>query len=128
VAVTSYLLATASVHTTAAAADCLGDRLDPADTVTVVAVREPDAPGRDVGDAANVARSRLAAAAPTVETREGDPETEIRAAIDDHDPDELLLGPRRGVADTHAGVGSTARALLADLDRPAVVLPLPDLD
>lgn len=125
---TRYLVATSSVHVTAAAADYLQGRLDPgADEVVVVAVREPGAAERDAGDAANVARSRLAAAMPETETREGDPAEAIRAAVAEHDPDEVLLGAHRGTAGA-SGVGSTARALLTDLDRPAVVVPLPDLE
>ena len=120
-------MATSSVHVTAAAADYLQERLDPAaDGVVVVAVREPAAPNRDAGDAANVARSRLAAAAPTVETLDGDPTEALLAAVAEHDPDEVLLGPHRGVEGAE-GVGSTARALLERADRPVVVVPLPEL-
>ncbi|WP_336336289.1 universal stress protein [Haloarcula brevis] len=122
---TTFLLATGSVHVTAAAADYLQDRLDPAtDEIVVVAVRDPDAPSRDAGDAVNVARSRLAAFAPTTETRAGAPLTELLAAVDEHDPDELIVGPHRGTDDSD-GVGSTAAALLARADRPVVVVPLP---
>jgi nucleotide-binding universal stress UspA family protein len=124
---TDFLVATSSVHVTAAAADYLTARADPAtDDVVVVGVRDPDAPQRDAGDAVNVARSRLAALAPTTEIRDGDPETEVRAAIEAHDPDEILLGAHRGTADSE-GVGSTARALLVEADRPVVVVPLPSL-
>lgn len=121
-----FLLATSSVHVTAAGADYLQDRLDPDDDddIVVVAVRDPDAPSRDAGDAVNVARSRLAGFMPTTETREGDPVTEVLAAVDEHDPDELIIGPHRGTDDSD-GVGSTARELLARVDRPVVVLPLP---
>lgn len=120
-------MATSSVHVTAAAADYLQDRLDPAtDGVVVVAVREPDAPERDAGDAANVARSRLATAAPTVETVDGDPTDALLDAVAEHDPDEVLIGPHRGVEGA-AGLGSTARALLDGADRPVVVVPLPAL-
>ncbi|MDS0220193.1 universal stress protein [Haloarcula sp. S1AR25-5A] len=123
---TTFLLATSSVHVTAAAADYLQTRLDPAgdDDIVVVAVRDPDAPSRDAGDAVNVARSRLAAFMPTTETKAGDPVTEILAAVDEHDPNELLIGPHRGIDDS-SGVGSTARELLTRVDRPVVVLPLP---
>lgn len=125
---TRYLVATSSVHVTAAAADYLRDRIDPgADEVVVVAVAEPDAPARDAGDAANVARARLAGAMPTTETRSGDAVEELLAAVDDHDPDEVVIGASRGEAGA-SGVGSTAPALLAELDRPVVVVPLPDLD
>ena len=122
---TTYLVATASVHVTAAAADYLLDRLDPAtDSVIVVGVEEPDAPARDVDDAANVARSRLAAAMPEIAMRTGDPTEELLAAIDERDPDEVIVGAHRGTADS-SGVGSTAQRLLAAADRPVVVVPLP---
>ncbi|MFC6974905.1 universal stress protein [Halomicroarcula sp. GCM10025709] len=124
---TEYLVATASVHVTAAAADYLQDRLDPsADSVVVVAVRDPDASARDAGDAANVARSRLAAAMPTTETRDGDPTEELLAAIDEHDPDIVLLGANRGTEGAE-GIGATAQAVLSAATRPVVVVPLPDL-
>ena len=124
---TRFLVATSSVHVTAAAADYLQERLDPGeDEVVVVAVDEPEAPDRDPGDAANVARSRLAAATPTVDTREGDPLDELLAAVDEHDPDEVLIGTHRGAAGAE-GLGSTAALVLERLDRPVVVVPLPDL-
>jgi nucleotide-binding universal stress UspA family protein len=120
-----YLVATSSVHVTAAAADYLQTRLDPGeDSVVVVAVREDGS--RDAGDAANVARSRLAAAMPATEIREGDTVEELRGAIDEHDPDVLLVGANRGTEGA-SGVGSTATALLETADRPVVVVPLPDL-
>lgn len=123
---TTFLLATSSVHVTAAAADYLEARLDPAGDhdIAVVAVRDPDAPSRDAGDAVNVARSRLAAYAPTTETIAGDPVEEILSAVEKHDPDELLVGPHHGAANS-AGVGATATALLGRVDRPVVVVPLP---
>ena len=124
---TEYLVATASVHVTAAAADYLQRRLDPSeDSVVVVGVREPERHERDAGDAANVARSRLAAAAPETELREGDPATEVLAAIEAHDPDVVLIGANAGTEGT-SGVGGTATELLASADRPVVVVPLPDL-
>jgi nucleotide-binding universal stress UspA family protein len=124
---TDYLVATSSVHVTAAAADYLQGRIDPGeDSVVVVAVRDPDAPDRDAGDAANVARSRLAAAAPTTELKEGEPVAELRAAIEERDPDVVVIGANRGTAGA-SGVGSTARALLAETDRPVVVVPMPEL-
>jgi nucleotide-binding universal stress UspA family protein len=150
---TRFLVATASVHVTAAAADYLQDRIElGADEVVVVGVDAPDAPARDLADAANVARARLAAATPTAETREGDVVGELLAAADEHDPDEVVIGTTRGKA-SGPGVdgttptdrkgpsmderranadreqpGSTARALLDELDRPVVVVPVPALD
>jgi len=124
---TEYLVATASVHVTAAAADYLQGRLDPSeDSVVVVGVREPGSHERDAGDAANVARSRLAAAMPETELRDGDPAVELLAAIDDRDPDVVLVGANAGTEGA-AGLGSTATALLERADRPVVVVPLPDL-
>ncbi|WP_276252017.1 universal stress protein [Haloarcula rara] len=124
---TDYLIATASVHVTAAAADYLQGRLDPSeDSVVVVGVREPGRHERDAGDAANVARSRLAAAMPETEVREGDPTTELLAAINDHDPDVVIAGANAGTEGA-SGVGSTTATLLERLDRPVVVVPLPDL-
>lgn len=123
---TDYLIAASSVHVTAAAADYLQGRLDPSeDSVVVVGVRESGRHERDAGDAANVARSRLAAAMPETEIREGEPTAELLAEIDDHDPDVVLLGANAGVAGA-SGVGSTATELLERVDRPVVVVPLPD--
>lgn len=135
---TRYLLATASVHTTAAAADYLGDRLIADDEVLVVTVDEPDLDGRDAGDAANVARTRLLPATVEVLERAGDPAEEIRALLADRDVDVLVVGPRRGDPGAGGGVdggetgdegalGSTTRALLGRVDVPVVVVPLAEL-
>jgi len=136
-AMTSYLLATASVHTTAAAADYLGDGLTADDEVVVLTVTEPDLDERDAGDAANVARSRLLPAVVDVLEREGDPAEAIRAVLAERDVDTLVLGPRRGDPGSGDGAesdatdaeppGSTVRALLGTVDVPVVVVPLPDL-
>ncbi|WP_135365152.1 universal stress protein [Halosimplex halophilum] len=150
---TRYLLATASVHTTAAAADYLGDRLAADDEVVVLTVAEPDLDGRDAGDAANVARSRLLPATVEVLEREGEHASaqpprndevgsadlvaeEIRTVLADRDADVLLLGPRRGDPEAsgeggdstdHEAPGSTVRALLGDVAVPVVVVPVPAL-
>ena len=106
---THFLVATSSVHVTAAAADYLQGRLDPTnDEVTVVA------------------RSRLAAVTPTTETVEGEPTEELLAAVSEHDPGEVIVGPHRGVEGA-TGPGSTVQSLLSSVDRPIVVVPLPDL-
>lgn len=129
---TRYLLATASVHTTAAAADYLADRLTADDEVIVLTVDESGLDARDAGDAANVARSRLLPATVAVVEREGDPTEEIRAVLAERAVDALVLGPRRG--DPEAGTGgvadapgSTVRALLGDAAVPVVVVPVPEL-
>lgn len=124
---TRYLLATASVHTTAAAADYLAPRLSADDEVVVVSVDESDRLDRDIDDAANVARSRLVPASIEVRRRAGDPAAEIRAAIADVDADVAVVGPRRGDPDSGAALGSTTRTLLETVEIPAVVVPLSDL-
>ncbi|WP_415378995.1 universal stress protein [Halosimplex sp. TS25] len=132
---TRYLLATASVHTTAAAADHLADRLTADDEVLVVTVAEPDLDERDAGDAANVARTRLLPATVEVLEREGEPAEEIQAVLAERDADVLLVGPRRGDPEKSGstgsadrdGPGSTVRALLGSVDVPVVVVALPEL-
>ncbi|QPV61726.1 universal stress protein [Halosimplex litoreum] len=149
---TRYLLATASVHTTAAAADYLAGRLTADDEVVVLTVDEPDLDSRDAGDAANVARSRLLPATVRVLEREGERAAgvpprndevgaadlvaaEIRVLLDEREVDALLLGPRRGDPDASevggesdgGAPGSTVRALLGDVAVPVVVVPAPEL-
>lgn len=123
---TTVLLATASVHTTAAACDYLGPRIGPEDSVVVLTVLEPGMPERDAGDAANVARTRLVE--PAVETlvREGEPGEAILAVATERDVDEVVLGATRGDPGAAGDPpGSTVRAVLAATDRPVVVLPTP---
>jgi len=93
---TRVLVATASVHTTAAACDYLEGRLDGDDTVVVLTVEDDTVAGRDAGDAANVARTRLFE--PTIEpiTGEGEPATEIQVVAEQEAIDEIVLGQVRG--------------------------------
>jgi len=119
------LVATASVHTTAAACDYLEGRLDSDDSVVVLTVEDDTVAGRDAGDAANVARTRLFE--PTIETitREGEPATVIRAVAEQDAIDEIVLGQVRGDPDLAGDApGSTVRALLAETDYPVVVIPV----
>lgn len=135
---TRFLVATDSVHTTAAACDYLQDRLTPDDVVRVVGVVEDGsrdvhespsdslanrnaARSGDAGDAVNVAGARLAV--PDVETavREGDPADELRAELDVGAVDELVLGARH--PGPGPGLGATARELVGHVDVPCVVLP-----
>jgi nucleotide-binding universal stress UspA family protein len=122
---TTFLLASTSVHTTAAAADYLEGRLSASDSVTVLGVVTPETPERDLGDAVNVARARLAPATVDVEQRDGDPAAAIESVADAIDADEILLGPRRGTPQQRGqpGLGSTAAAVAGDSDRPVVVVP-----
>jgi len=125
---TTFLLATASVHTTAAACDYLTERVTADDTVLVVSVTEAGVDARDTGDATNVARTRLVA--PTVETitEEGHPSEIVQELVAERGVDEVLIGPRRGDPDVTPGLGGTAADLLVSLDVPVVVIPLPDLE
>lgn len=126
---TRFLVATDSVHMTAAACDYLQERVDADDEVVVVAVSE-EADGeseRDAADAANVAQVRLATADVVVDTRKGDPGPEIEAAVDAHDADELVIGSPSGEPGTDRRVGSTAQSLVANADVPVVVVPLQSL-
>jgi len=119
--VTTYLLATDSVHATAAGCDYLGERLDPGDSVLALAVVEGEEKAvggeeaRDVADALNVAEVRLPGAV-EIEQREGDPADAILAAAAEHDVDEIVL-----VAD-ESGAGSTIGAVSAGADRPVRVV------
>lgn len=125
-----YLVATDSVHTTAAACDYLLDpgRLAPDDVVHVLTVAPSD--DRDAGDAANVAGARLAGRA-IVETeiREADSGTAetVLSVAGEVDADVLVLGGRGGTPDSTPGLGETARAVLERASVPVVVVPLPDL-
>lgn len=119
------LVATASVHTTAAACDYLAGRLNVDDTVLVLTVEEPGLAGRDAGDATNVARTRLPT--PTVESlvREGEPAPAIAAVASEYDVEQILVGTQQGDPERAGSPpGSTVQALLADLSRPLVVLPV----
>jgi nucleotide-binding universal stress UspA family protein len=124
---THYLVATRSVHTTAAACDYLTEELAPDDRVTVLTVAD-ETGDRDGGDALNVAVARLSGLA-TVEQerREGGPGEEILAAADAVGADRLVLGSRQGEPGTPRHVGETATHVLANANVPAVVVPLPDL-
>jgi nucleotide-binding universal stress UspA family protein len=127
---TTVLVGTDLVHTTAAACDYLAPRLDSDDTVSLCSVPDGPVSERDAGDAANVARTRLVE--PTVDILDPDsfPDAEtvsavLRAAATAHDVDELVVGAHRGDPET-AGEppGSTVRDLLADAQRPVVVVPV----
>ena len=121
---TRYLVATASVHTTAIACDYLHPRVGKDDEVFVLAVREPPLEDRDPGDATNVARTRLVTPSVETLTREGDPATEIRAVATEREVAVVVVGPRRGDPETSGTApGSTVRTLLGESPRPVVVLP-----
>ncbi|WP_256393459.1 universal stress protein [Natronoarchaeum rubrum] len=140
-----YLLATDSVHTTAAACDYLQERAGPDDGVRVVHVqadtgerdsssprstssREDAGDARDGREALNVATVRLGAVTEVeTEQRSGSPAVELLAAAAEFDADEIVLGVHGGEPGAESAVGSTARAVLGDADRPVVVVPQEEL-
>jgi nucleotide-binding universal stress UspA family protein len=116
------VVGTASVHTAAAACDYLAGTEER--VVLVTAVEEGMA-RRDAGDAGNVARTRLLGA--TVETvrRAGEPATVIREVAAERDAGRVVVGTRRGDPEqADEPPGSTVRALLAETERPVVVVPV----
>lgn len=126
---TRFLVATASVHATAAACDYLTDRLGPDDEVHVLTVRAgaDESDPRDAGDATNVATVRLAGTDADVRTieREGEPAPEILRYAEEIDADELLLAAHDGPPGADPpDVGDTARRVLTGADRPVVVVAL----
>lgn len=120
----TFLLATSSVHTSAAACDYLTPRLEADDTVMVLGVDEPDTPERDIGDAINVARARLAPATVWTERREGEPSDAIDELAADVEADEIVIGQHRGDPEVQrSSLGETARTVAGGADRPIVVVP-----
>lgn len=119
---TLFLVATDSVHTTAAACDYLEDRLTDGDTAHVLALVGGGVDERDAAEALNVAGVRLPGA--ETEQHTGDPTDRILAVAADRAVDEIVVGARGGDPATRAdGLGSTASSVLATADRPVVVLP-----
>lgn len=120
-----YLVATDSVHTTAAACDYLTERLDSDDRVTVVSVPGEDA--RDADDALNVANARLIGTA-DVETErldaEADPASAVLAAANARNADVIVVGPHAGTPSAGPALGSTARRIAEGADVPVVIVPL----
>lgn len=118
------LIATDSVHTTAAACDYLEPRLDGDDTVAVVTVPADEA--RDAEDALNVATARLLGRADVrtarLDAADGDPTEAILAAIDDRSPDTVVVGRHAGAPGAGPGLGGTARRVIEGADRPVVVV------
>ncbi|WP_254530924.1 universal stress protein [Natrinema gelatinilyticum] len=125
-----YLVGTDSVHTTAAICDYLVDRATAEDTVTVLAVANAtdQTAHRDGQEALNVAPVRLATVG-DVETnfRSGNPADVLLDAVRDVDADEIVIGAHSGDPDATRDLGSTARHLLEEADRPVIVVPIPSL-
>lgn len=126
---TRFLLATDSVHTTAAACDYLVGRVTGEDTVTVLTVREKGADPRDGGDALNVATARLGAEVTVeTETRNGNPADAVVSAAAALGADEVVVGSRGGAPGRSDRLGGTARAVLEAASVPVVVVPMGDLE
>ena len=119
-----FLIATDSVHTTAAACDYLQERLGSDETVTVVTV--PGANSRDADDALNVATARLAGFAEVESERletDTDPASAILSAATNRSADVVIIGPHTGVPESGSSLGSTARRIIEAAEVPVVVVP-----
>lgn len=126
---TTTVLATASVHTTAAACDYLGPRLGGDDRVIALAVAAGPVSERDAGDATTVARTRLPGVDVETRVESGTPASVIHRVAEAADADQLLLGSRRGDPESAAEApGTTLRTVLEDAPCPVVVIPQPGLD
>ena len=134
----TFVVVTDSVHTSATLCDYLRDRLVDTDTVYGIAVVDPSAPAdarRDAEDALNAHRVRLSALA-TVETalHDGPPAATLHSIASDVDADELVVGsppPATKSADSGDGGvdvggfdGETLARLLLGSPCPVVVVPL----
>lgn len=120
-----YLVATDSVHTTAAACDYLDPRLEDDDFVSVVSV--PGANERDAEDALNVVTARLAGRADITTEQfltDGDPANGILSAANNADIDVIVIGPHAGDPDSGPELGGTARRIIEGANVPVVVVPL----
>ena len=134
----TFVVGTDSVHTSAALCDYLGERLTDGDTVHgVVTLGSTATPAarRDGEDALNALRVRLSALA-TVETalHDGPPAATLHSVAADVDADELAGGSPSAATESadsgDGGVdvggfgGETLARLLLDPPCPVVVVPL----
>lgn len=128
---TTFVLATNSVHTSAVLCDYLDNRVRDGDVVHAVnSLRGGDETSstdvRDGEDALNAVASRLSATV-DVEThqlvRQNDPATDVIDYADDVDADELVLGVRKRNPTSKVVFGSVAQDILLNANRPMVVVP-----
>ncbi|MGM0604616.1 MAG: universal stress protein [Halobacteriota archaeon] len=128
---TTFLVATNSVHTSATLADYLVDRIEKSDTVHAVNSQfgGDDTTAEDVRDgedALNTIQSRLGANA-TVEThqfvRGNDPATDVLTYAEEIDADEIVIGIRKRNPTGKLLFGSVAQKLLLNATRPMAVVP-----
>jgi len=124
----TFVVATDSVHTSAAICDYLFDRVDAADTVYAINSLHDDDPeaSRDGKDALNAVASRLAAAT-TVETeqlsRGNAPAADIRSFSETVNADEIVIGIRKPTETSSVAIGGVSEQVLLQSDRPIVVVP-----
>jgi len=128
---TTFVVATNSVHTSAAICDYLVDRVEEADTVHAVNshLDEESATAdelRDGEDALNAIYARLGGVA-TVETdqfiRGNVPAEDILSVSEDVDADEIVLGVRKPTPTSKVAIGSVTEQVLLHSDRPMAVIP-----
>jgi nucleotide-binding universal stress UspA family protein len=129
---TTYVVGTNSVHTSATLCDYLQTRVGEGDTVVAVnSLRGGDDTSsqdiRDGEDALNAVASRLGERC-TVDThqyvRSNSPEEDLLRAVDEFDADELVIGIRKRNPTAKVVFGSTAQEVLLNADVPMAVVPL----
>lgn len=128
---TTFVVATNSVDTSAVLCDYLQGRVGEGDTVHAVnsqvggeATTADDV--REGEDALNVVQSRLGALA-TVENhqfvRGNDPTTDVIAFVEEADADELVIGVRKRNPTAKLVFGSVAQEILLNANVPMAVVP-----
>lgn len=125
---TTFVVATDSVHTSAALCDYLFDRVAEDDTVYAINSLHDATPEavRDGKDALNAVASRLAAAT-TVETKQfsrgNAPAKDILSFAETIDADEIILGVRNSTETSDVAIGGVGEQLLSDSACPVVAVP-----
>ncbi|WP_049986882.1 universal stress protein [Halobellus rufus] len=132
---TTYVLATNHVDTSARLCDYLVERVSASDEIHAVNSQrggdETDADDiRDGEEALNVVSSRLGGIA-TVEThqfvRGNDPYEDVLEQAETVDADEIAIGIRKRNPTAKVVFGSTAQRILLHANRPMIVVPLEDV-
>lgn len=133
---TTYVLATNHVDTSAKLCDYLLDRVSGSDEVHAVnslpggsATDTDDV--RDGEEALNVVSSRLGTIT-TVEShqfvRGNEPHEDILEHAEEIDADEIVIGIRRRNPTAKVVFGSTAQQIMLHSNRPMAVVPLVDVE
>jgi len=128
---TTFVVATNSVHTSAAICDYLSDRVDDGDTVHAINSHLDEESAttdelRDGEDALNGIYSRLGAMT-TVEThqfvRGNVPAEDILSFAETVEADEIVLGVRKPTSTSKVAIGSVTEQVLLHSSRPMAVIP-----